>query len=295
MNEVKDFRDKIAVVTGGASGIGLGIARALAGEGAHIVIADIDEDAAIKASEELRTRCVRSLAVRTDVRETASVGALAATVQAEFGGLDLLFNNAGVYLGGAMRDVTEDDWRFVLDVNLDGVFRVGQTFSRRLREQGRGGYIVNTASIGGFLSHAGGLAYAVSKYGVVAYSEAMRADLEREGIGVSTLCPGPIDTNLPASDRLRGTAEKTGGASEALSPFIRGGMKPDDVGPIVLAGIRANLPYIFTHDDMRDLFAQRFETVLACFDRIGALENLAHGRAEHGETRTRWPRHRPGN
>jgi len=263
------FKDKVAVITGGASGIGLGIARALAGEGAHVVVADIDEKAAVKAAEGLRERGVRSIAFRTDVRENSSVDALAAAVQSDFGGVDLLFNNAGVYLGGDMRSVTEDDWRFVLDVNLDGVFRVGQKFSQLLRDQGRGGYIVNTASIGGFLSHGGGLAYAVSKFGVVAYSEAQRVDLEPEGIGVSTLCPGPIATNLPASDRLRGKSEKTGGVSEALNPFIRDGMKPDDIGPIVLSGIRRNLPYIFTHNDMRDSFAERFDTVLACVDKVG--------------------------
>ncbi|MBJ20948.1 MAG: SDR family NAD(P)-dependent oxidoreductase [bacterium] len=269
-----NFTDKIAVVTGGASGIGQGIARALAAAGAHIVVADIDGDAANKSAEDLRGRGVRSIALRTDVRDDASVAALFDATQNEFGGIDLLFNNAGVYLGGEMKDCTEDDWRFVLDVNLDGVFRVGQRAAAFLREQnlreaGRGGHIVNTASIGGFLSHGSGLAYAVSKYGVVAYSEAMREDLEADGIGVSTLCPGPIDTNLPASDRLRTGSEKTGGMSEALSPFIRGGMKPDDVGPIVLSGIRRNLPYIFTHDDMRDVFQARFDSVMDCIDRIG--------------------------
>jgi NAD(P)-dependent dehydrogenase (short-subunit alcohol dehydrogenase family) len=264
-----NFQDKIAVVTGGASGIGMGISRALAAAGAHIVVADIDSDAADKTAEDLRGRGARSLAVRTDVRDDASVAALFEAAQSEFGGIDLLFNNAGVYLGGEMKDCTEDDWRFVLDVNLDGVFRVGQKTAAFLREQGRGGYVVNTASIGGFLSHGGGLAYAVSKYGVVAYSESMRIDLEPDGIGVSTLCPGPIDTNLPASDRLRASSEKAGGLSEALSPFIRGGMKPDDIGPIVLSGIRRNLPYIFTHDDMRESFKARFDTVLDCIDRIG--------------------------
>jgi NAD(P)-dependent dehydrogenase (short-subunit alcohol dehydrogenase family) len=263
------FKDKIAVVTGGASGIGQGIARALAGAGAHIVVADIDEDAANKAAEDLRGRGARSLAVRTDVRNDDSVAALFDAAQSEFGGIDLLFNNAGVYLGSAMKDCTEDDWRFVLDVNLDGVFRVGQKIAAFLREQGRGGYVVNTASIGGFLSHGGGVAYAVSKYGVVAYSEAMRVDLEPDGIGVSTLCPGPIDTNLPASDRLRASTEKTGGMSETLAPLIRGGMQPDDIGPIVLSGIRRNLPYIFTHDDMREGFQARFDSVMDCIDRIG--------------------------
>ncbi len=271
---MKDFKDKVAIVTGGASGIGQGIARALASEGAHLVIADIDADAAEKAAEDLRGRGARCLAVRTDVRDNESVDALFDRAVREFGAIDLVFNNAGVYLGGEMKDCTEDDWRFVLDVNLDGVFRVGQKAAALLRAQnqrepGRGGVVVNTASIGGFLSHGGGLAYAVSKYGVVAYSEAMRADLEPEGIAVSTLCPGPIDTNLPASDRLRKGNEKSGGLSEALSPFIRGGMAPDDVGPIVLSGIRRNLPYIFTHDDMRDAFKARFDSVLDCIDRIG--------------------------
>lgn len=271
---MKDLTDKIALVTGGASGIGLGIARALAAAGAHIAVADIDEAAAHEAAADLQARGARSLARRTDVRDDASVAELFEATRAEFGGIDLVFNNAGVYLGGAMKDCTFDDWRFVLDVNLDGVFRVGQKAAAFLRAQndreaGRGGYIVNTASIGGFLSHGGGLAYAVSKYGVVAYSEAMRVDLEPDGIGVSTLCPGPINTNLPASDRLRGPGEASGGLSEALSPFIREGMAPDDIGPIVLSGIRRNLPYIFTHDDMRDAFKARFDSVLDCVDRIG--------------------------
>ena len=275
---MENFKDRVAVITGGASGIGQGIARALAAEGAHVVIADIDAEAAEKAALELRGRGVRSLAIQTDVRDDASVDALFAAAVQEFGMVDLVFNNAGVYLGGEMKDCTEDDWRFVLDVNLDGVFRVGQRAAALLRQQnlhepGRGGVVVNTASIGGFLSHGGGLAYAVSKYGVVAYSEAMRADLESEGIAASTLCPGPIDTNLPASDRLRRGGEKSGGLSEALSPFIRGGMAPDEVGPIVLSGIRRNLPYIFTHDDMREAFKARFDTVLDCIDRIGEPAN----------------------
>ena len=162
----------------------------------------------------------------------------------------------------------------MLDVNLDGMFRVGQRASTLLREQqastpGRGGHIVNTASIGGFLSHGSAVAYAVSKFGVVAYSESMRSDLEPEGIGVSTLCPGPIATNLAASDRFRNAGDRSGGLSEQLSPLIRGGVAPDDVGPIVLSGIRRNLPYIFTHDDMREVFAARFQSVLDCIDRIG--------------------------
>ncbi len=271
---MKDFRNKVAVITGGGSGIGLGIGRALAREGARIVVADLDASAAKRAADELAGLGTTSLAVATDVRKTASVEALADRVAQEMGGVDLVFNNAGVYLGGPMRRATEDDWRFVMDVNLDGVFRVGQIFTRMLLAQGRGGYVVNTASVGGFLSFGPGVAYATSKYGVVAYSEALRVDLENDGIGVSTLCPGPIDTNLPASDRIRGSSESAGGFSEALAPLTKGGMKPNDVGPIVLAGIRNELPYIFTHDDMRELFAKRFATVMDCFDRIAGPSGL---------------------
>lgn len=267
-----DFNDKIAVVTGGGSGIGGGIALALADAGAHVAIADIDLDRATKVSEVIRGKGVRSIAIQCDVREQESVDSLARAVLDEFGGVDLAFNNAGVYLGGEMQDVTWDDWRFVLDVNVDGAFRVGQKFAEIMREQAsrenRLGHIVNTASVGGFMAAPQGLAYGVSKFAMVSYSEAMRMDLEPLGIGVSTLCPGPIDTKLTGSDRLRAPSEKKSGTSDALTQFIEGGMKPEDVGPIVLSGVRRNLPYIFTHDDFREYFKTRFDRVLQGFDEI---------------------------
>jgi NAD(P)-dependent dehydrogenase (short-subunit alcohol dehydrogenase family) len=261
------FQDKVAVITGGASGIGHSICSALASAGAHVVVADVDVEGAQKVAEELKGKGVRSIAVATDVSKPESVAALADTVVKEMGGVDIVCNNAGVYIGGEMADVTEDDWRFVLSINLDGVFRVGQVFAKILREQGRGGHIVNTASVGGFLSHGQGVAYSVSKYGVVAYSEALRGDLEPHGIGVSTLCPGPIRTGLAGSDSLRQPGEKTGGKSEALWEFIREGMEPEDIGPIVLAGILDNTAYIYTHD-FSDAFADRFQKVLKDFERV---------------------------
>ncbi len=262
-----DFKDKVAVVTGGGSGIGRGICLALAEAGADVVVADIDDDGAGKVAEELTGKGVRSISVATDVSKTESVAALASAVVKQMGGVDIVCNNAGVYLGGEMADTTEDDWRFVLSINLDGVFRVGQAFSKILREQGRGGHIVNTASVGGFLSHGAAVAYAVSKFGVVAYSEALRADLEPHGIGVSTLCPGPIRTSLAGSDRLRQAGEQTGGKSQELWEFIREGMEPEDIGPIVLAGIRDNAAYIYTHD-FSDAFGERFQRVLKDFERV---------------------------
>ena len=262
-----DFKDKVAVVTGGGSGIGRGICHALAEAGANVVVADIDEESAGKVSEEIGGKGVRGVAVATDVTRTESVTALASTTLKEMGGVDVVCNNAGVYLGGEMADTTEDDWRFVLSVNLDGVFRVGQAFSKILREQGRGGHIVNTASIGGFMSHGAAVAYAASKFGVVAYSAALRQDLAPHGIGVSTLCPGPIRTSLAGSDRLREPGEQKGGKSQALWEFIREGMEAEEIGPIVLAGIRDNAAYIYTHD-FSDAFSERFQRVLKDFDRV---------------------------
>jgi NAD(P)-dependent dehydrogenase (short-subunit alcohol dehydrogenase family) len=264
MDEIKG---KIGLVTGGGSGIGRGICLALAEAGADVLVADIDLDNATTVANEVSSQGVRGVPVHVDVTQTDSVAALEETACNEMGGVDIVCNNAGVYLGGEMRDTTEDDWRFVLSVNLDGVFRVGQRFTKRLREQGRGGHIVNTASIGGFLSHGGAVAYAASKYGVVAYSEALRVDLEPDGIGVSTLCPGPIRTNLAGSDRLREAGEQAGGKSQALWEFIREGMQPEEVGKIVVSGIRDNAAYIYTHD-WSDAFADRFQAVLKDFERL---------------------------
>ena len=263
---MEQLEGKTAVITGGGSGIGRAIARALAAEGTHVVIADIDREAATAVADELGAGRVRSLAVHTDVTDDGSVEALEQAVR-DFGGADIVCNNAGVYLGGPMRDTTFDDWRFVLSVNLDGMFRVGQRFTALLREQGRGGHVVNTASIGGFLSHGGAVAYAASKFGVVAYSEALRADLEPEGIGVSTLCPGPIRTNLADSDKLRAPGERAGGKSQELWDLIREGMEPEELGPLVVSGIRDNAAYIFTHD-WSEMFAARFQAVLKDFERL---------------------------
>jgi NAD(P)-dependent dehydrogenase (short-subunit alcohol dehydrogenase family) len=263
---IEDFTGKVAVVTGGASGIGRGMARAFAAEGADVVVADIDEPAAEQTAAELRASGVRAASVALDVRDRASVDALADVALREMGGVDIVANNAGVFLRGPMSDTTEDDWQFVLSINLDGMFRVGQTFAAILRDRGSG-HIVNTASVGGFLSSRECVAYAVSKFGVVAYSEALRAELAPLGIGVSTLCPGPIDTNLTTSDKLRPDGDRRGGYSSGLEELVAGGMKPDDVGPIVVAGIRRNSAYIFTHD-YRQPFRQRFDAVLADFDHV---------------------------
>ena len=255
------------MVTGGASGIGRGISHALAEAGAHVVVADVDADGAEKACDELRSKGARALAVRTDVTSPESVANLVAAACAEFDNVDIVCNNAGVYLGGPMRDVTLDDWRFVLSVNLDGLFLVGQAFAALLRKQARGGHIVNTASVGAFLPAPTGLAYAASKYGALAYSESLRIDLAPEGIGVSTLCPGPIRTNLSDSEKLRSEDQHAGGSSKVLWDMISEGWDPLEIGPVVLEGIRNNAPYIFTHD-FSETVGERFDSIMTAFGHV---------------------------
>ena len=211
---------------------------------------------------------VRGIPVHVDVRKTDSVAALVETAVREMGGVDIVRNNAGVFLGGEMRDTTEEDWRFVMSVNLDGVFRVRQCFTKLLREQNRGGHIVNTASIGGFLPSARSVAYSASKFDFVAYSEALHADLAPDGIGVSTLCPGDTVTNLADSDRLRDPGEQAGVKSQFVWEDIRWGLQPEEVGEMVVSGIRENAAYIHTQD-WSEAFADRFQRVLKDFEGKG--------------------------
>jgi short-subunit dehydrogenase len=154
----------------------------------------------------------------------------------------------------------------VLGVNVMGVVHGSQTFGKRFAEQ-REGHIVNTASVGGFMGSKDMVIYSTSKFAVVGYTEALRAELEPHGVGVSTLCPGPVATALGTADRLRPDEYGSSAAtSETVSPFIADGLDPMKVGETVLAGVLANREYIFTDRLFRDAFAQRFERVLAAFD-----------------------------
>ena len=266
---MEDLQGKVAVVTGGASGIGSGICRVFAREGLSVVVADLDLERAGRLAGELSGQGAKAVPAQVDVSEYASVEALAERALGEFGAVDLVCNNAGVYIGGPMDDLTPDDWRWVMSVNLDGVFYGCRVFSRILLEQGRGGHIVNTASVGGFLSHGEGAAYAVSKYGVVALSESLREQLKPHGIGVSALAPGPVRTALSDSDERRPEAlADAGNKSAVLWEFIKHGIEPVEVGELVLRGVRDNAAYIFTDPSFRKPFEERFIRILNDFDRL---------------------------
>ena len=265
---MQELSGKVAVVTGGANGIGRGLCRGFAAERMAVAVADVDAAAAEATAKELVGRGAKAIAVRTDVSERKSLEELAARVERELGPPDVVCNNAGVFTSGELLAQTEGEWRWILGVNLMGVVHGCHVFAPRLVARGAG-QIVNTASVGGFLSGPQMDIYTTTKYAVVGFSEALRQDLAPKGVGVSILCPGPIATQLANADRLRPPGVgPAGGTARALTPFIEGGMNPDEVAPIVIRGIRANAEYIFTHAQFRAPIEARFQRVLAAFDGV---------------------------
>ncbi len=257
---MRDLNGKVAVVTGGGSGIGSGICRALAAEGARLVVADVDAARAEEIATSLREQGASARAEAVDVSDLGSVAQLAEVTLSEFGAVDVVCNNAGVYVGGSVRDLTPDDWRWVMSVNLDGVFHGCRVFVPLLLERGAG-HILNTASLGGLLPSSS--AYSASKAAVVSYSEVLRADLEPDGVGVSCLCPGAVRTDLAACDRLRPEAlGDAGNRSVVLAPMIERGISPEEAGDIAVRGIKRNDAFIFTESALRPALEARFGRIL---------------------------------
>jgi NAD(P)-dependent dehydrogenase (short-subunit alcohol dehydrogenase family) len=264
---MQDLKGKVAVVTGGASGIGLGIAQALARAGMRVVVADIEAAAADKAASDLRDAGAEAIAVPTDVADPDSVEALADSAIRELGGVHVVCNNAGVIVGGPLEKSTAHDWEWLLGVNVMGVVNGCRTFAPRLREQGQGGHIVNTASVGGLLPAPGLGVYCTSKFAVVGFTASLRLELAPDGIGVSTLCPGGVRTNLLAAERNRPQhMTDVGGDAEVIREMLESGMPPAQVGACVLRGIQEDTPYIFTHPEFRPIIENRFQEILAGFE-----------------------------
>ena len=262
------LEDKVAVVTGGGSGIGRAVATQLAGAGMHVVIADIQQDALDATVADLVGRGHRAIGVRTDVSDGDSVEALAEATVAEFGAVHLVHNNAGVGVGGPVWTHTERDWHWVLGVNLWGVIHGIRAFVPRMLEQGGPAHVVNTASMAGLISVPYLGAYNVSKHGVVTLSETLHRDLRLVGsdIGVSVLCPGLVMTNIFESQRNRPEELADDGDSAGLAALLDGAgdgaaatedaigsfgqiLSPDDVGAAVLEAVREDRFYILTHPD----------------------------------------------
>jgi NAD(P)-dependent dehydrogenase (short-subunit alcohol dehydrogenase family) len=238
-----DFSGKTAFVTGAANGIGLGICRALARNGASIALADIEPAQLEIARRELATFNVRTRAIEVDVSDAAAFERAADQAEAEFGNIHFLFSNAGVTLGAMpLWEVTPAQWEWIFGVNVQGVVNGIRTLVPRMRKHGEPGRVINTASIGGLQVNPKlrNGSYAMTKYAIVALSEALALDLEDSAIGVSVLCPALVNTTLHSSSRRRpvrlgGPYERPG--SDAAKAWQSAGLPPDDVGMRVLDAV----------------------------------------------------------
>jgi NAD(P)-dependent dehydrogenase (short-subunit alcohol dehydrogenase family) len=265
---VRNFAGKSAFITGGASGIGLGMAKAFLSEGMRVVVADVNQGHIAEAREELRGSDVTF--VDLDVTDRQSVAAAAEATVAAVGTLHVLCNNAGIAGGGAVADPGFSDWDRAMAVNLGGVVNVTKTFVPLIREHRGGGHIVNTSSIAGILAlpHEGG-AYSTAKFAVRGLSESLRLSLAPEGIGVSVLCPGLTRTRImdaaPAREDDDAKPMAAAGDPDVLFNTMDGAMDPIEVGRAVVRGIRENAPYILSHGEFRDEVQVLFDEILAAF------------------------------
>jgi NAD(P)-dependent dehydrogenase (short-subunit alcohol dehydrogenase family) len=268
---IKDFAGKTAFITGGASGIGLGIAKVLEARGARVVIADLRQDhidtALAGFAGEARSNTVSAL--QLDVTNRAAYADAAQRMQDEFGGIDILVNNAGVGLEGPVLLATYADYDFGFGVNVGGVINGFVEFMPQMIARGRGGHIVSTASLAAEVVMPHYLAiYAASKAAVCHYCEAVKDELGSHGIGVSILLPGPIKSNIHQAQQNRPEHLRSGSgftdseAQLAQRQVSDSWMEPEEVGAIVADGILTNRTYIVTHGIFKDWQRARSQAVL---------------------------------
>jgi NAD(P)-dependent dehydrogenase (short-subunit alcohol dehydrogenase family) len=265
---------KGAVVTGGASGIGLATAKVLASKGAKVVLADIEPGALDTAVGELRDGGADAHGVVCDVRSLEAVEAMADAAFDAVGNVHVVFNNAGIAVGGPILDMTHDDWRWTIDVDLWGPIHGVEAFLPRIVEQREGGHILFTASFAGLVPNSGLGPYCVAKYGVVALAEVLHRELREHQIGVSVLCPMRVGTNIGHSERNRqadyGESAPTAQVAEqdAGNPDLAGRViAVEGVAELTVDAIEQNRLYVLPHEESRQSIRRRFERIDRTFEQ----------------------------
>jgi NAD(P)-dependent dehydrogenase (short-subunit alcohol dehydrogenase family) len=267
---MEKLQGKVAVITGAASGIGRAVATRTAAEGMKVVLADIEKVALEEAALELSAGGADVLAVTTDVADAASVHELRDRALEHYGAVHLVHNNAGVGVSSPIWEVSEEDWRWILGVNLWGVVHGIAAFVPLLVAQEEG-HVVNTASIAGVTTAPFLGPYNATKQAVVAMSETLFKDLQAagaHGVGVSVLCPGFVQTRIAESNRNRpawapdrevqGAAERRG----VVQAMVDGGLPPNSVADRVIDAVRTNTFYVLTHPELRAAIRTRFDDIL---------------------------------
>jgi NAD(P)-dependent dehydrogenase (short-subunit alcohol dehydrogenase family) len=277
---MRELAGKTAFVTGGASGIGFGLGAAFAQAGMKVMLADIETDALADAVKSLHDFGPNVRGVACDVADPVSVERAAKASYQAFGNVHVVCNNAGVAAAGGIDNISLDNWRWVLDVNLMGVLHGIRTFLPHIRAHGEGGHIVNTASMAGMNSGLGFSPYVASKFAVVGMSEGLATQLKPFGIGVTVLCPGYVRTRIGESGRNRpgryGATQTPDPASPAglliaqIAERLQSGLDPSDVAARVLAAIREEKLYVFTHPEMRAELEERFAAIMAAMEQAAA-------------------------
>ncbi|TAI65562.1 SDR family NAD(P)-dependent oxidoreductase [Bradyrhizobium sp. Leo170] len=277
---MRELAGRTAFVTGGASGIGLALSRAFAEAGMKVMLADIEADALERAVKSLAEFGPSIRGTICDVADPASVEDAAGATFDAFGNVHILCNNAGVAAGGGIDAISLESWRWVIDVNLMGVVHGIASFLPHMRKHGEGGHIVNTASMAGMNGGLGFSAYSATKFAVVSMSEGLALRLKPLGIGVSVLCPSFVRTRIGESGRNRPPRYGPSPALDPASPAaamvaeiarqLEAGMDPADVAARVLAAIREDRLYVFTHPGMRAEVEARFAAILAAMDEVSS-------------------------
>ena len=279
---------RTAFITGGASGIGLGMAQAFLGAGLNAVIADLRADHIAQARETLARFGDRVRFLQLDVTDRAAYAAAADEAERAFGKVHILCNNAGIGLSKSIGTASWKDWDWAVSVNLDAIFSGVHLFLPKLRAHGEGGHIVNTASMAGMLQYSAAGLYVTTKFAVVGFSEALRAELAPEGIGVSAFCPGGVRSNIRDYEKTRparfaDTPAPTASAPPPAFAFTdeqRARLasltaSAEDAGARVLDGIRRNALYIFTAPEFRPGIEERFAAILRAIGKDEAREKTA--------------------
>ena len=257
-----------AVITGGASGIGFATARELARRGASVVLGDVEGPALEAALSRLRAEGLDAHGVVCDVRHLDEVSRLADEAFRLLGRVHVVFNNAGIAVSGPIAQMTHDDWRWVIDVDLWGPIHGVESFLPRILQQGEGGHMLFTSSFAGLVANIGLAPYSVAKYGVVALAEALAREVKEHGIGVSVLCPMLVATNIGDSERNR-SADYGLAARQAVSgptTAAEGVLDVDAVAGLTVEAILANRLYILPHQASRGSIRRRFERIDRTFD-----------------------------